>query len=128
MLTHPKLRPSVLIAATIAAATLIAACASKGTPPIEQLATSRAALSQAEAAGAREFAPVELYNAREKLVQADAASQKEDYGQALLLAEQSEAESRLAEAKARTGKAQAAVQELRRSIETLRSEIERARR
>jgi len=125
---HPKRRRGSLLALTLAAASLLAACASKGTPPIEQFATSRASLMQAEAAGAREHAPLELLNAREKLAQAEAASQKKDYPLALQLAEQSEAESRLAEAKTRSAKAQATVQELQQSIATLRSEIERARR
>ena len=113
-------------ALTVATVSLLAAgCASKGAPPVAQMATARASITQAETAGAREFAPLELLSAREKLAMADAAVQREEFAAARTFAEQAGADASLAEAKARSAKAQNTVQELQRSIATLRQEIER---
>ena len=107
------------------AALLAAGCASKGVAPVSQLATSRVAITEAETAGAREHAALDLLSAREKLNKAEAASREENYEQARRLAEQAEADARLAESKARTAKSQRAVTELQNSISTLRNELER---
>lgn len=117
-----KLTAAVPIAA---AALLAGGCASKGAPPLEQMATARASINQAEGARAREFAPVELLAAREKLAEAESATQRKEFGAARALAEKAEADASLAEAKARAVSAQNTVQDLQRSIATLRQEIER---
>lgn len=100
-------------------------CSSKISPPTQKIALSSAAVNQAEASGAVEYAPVEMRAAREKLAQAQSAMNMEENKRALQLAEQAEVDAQLAEAKARTAKSQKAVSELQESIKTLKMEIER---
>jgi Sec-independent protein translocase protein TatA len=100
-------------------------CSSNIPPPTQKVALSEAAINQAEASGAVEFAPVEMRSAREKLTQARAAMTQEENKKALQLAEQAEVDAQLAEAKARTAKAQKTVDELQESIQILKREIER---
>ncbi|BCR04009.1 chromosome segregation ATPase [Desulfuromonas versatilis] len=102
----------------------LAGCA--GTPPPnEQIRVTKAAIVGAESAGAHQFAPLEFRSAEEKIKQAEAAMQKEDYDKARRLAEQAEVDARLAEARSRRVKTEKAAQELNQSIETLQREIER---
>ena len=82
-------------------------------------------VSQAEEAGAQEYAPLELRKAREKVEQAKALVEKEKNEQALRLTEEASVDAELAMVKARSEKAQEAVQQLRKTIETLREEIKR---
>ena len=107
------------------AALLAGGCASKGMAPVSQLATSRVAVTEAEAAGAREYAALDLLSARDKLNKAEAASREEKYEQARRLAEEAEVDARLAESKARTAKSQRAAAEVQDSINALRRELER---
>lgn len=100
-------------------------CSSKMPPPTQKIALTEAAINQAEASGAVEYAPVEMRSAREKLAQARTAMNLEENKKALQLAEQAEVDAQLAEAKARTAKSQKAVTELQESIKTLKMEIER---
>lgn len=113
-----------LLALTLVAGSLIG-CSATIPPPTQKVALSTAAIDQAEASGAVEYAPVEMRSAREKLTQARAAMNKEENKKALQLAEQAEVDAQLAEAKARTAKTQKAVNELQESIQTLKMEIER---
>jgi len=101
-----------------------AGCASVPAPT-EQMALSRAAVSEAQSAGAPEFAPVELRSAQAQLEEARTAFQGENYVAARRLAERAEVDAKLAETKARSAKANRAVAELRQGIEALREEIER---
>jgi len=100
-------------------------CSSNIPPPTQELALSEAAINQAEAAGALEFAPLEVRSARENLAKAREAVTKQENQKALQLAEQAEVDAQLAEAKARTAKAQMTVDVLQESIHTLKSEIRR---
>lgn len=109
----------------ILVAGFLVGCSAKVPPPTQKLALSEAAINQAEAAGAVEFAPLEMRSSREKLAQAQEAMSKEENQKALNLAEQAEIDARLAEAKARTAKAQKTVDVLQESIQTLKNEIER---
>ncbi|MEP0549078.1 MAG: DUF4398 domain-containing protein [Rhodothermales bacterium] len=109
-----------------ALALLIAGCAGSKLPPPD-LSASRSAIAQADQAGASEAAPLALRNARQKVQQAEEASNRGDYRRAQMLSEQAEIDAKLAEATARSAKAQAAVDELRESIRVLRDEINRNR-
>ena len=100
-------------------------CSSNIPPPTQKLALSEAAINQAEAAGAVEFAPLEMRSARDNLAQAREAVAKQENQKALQLAEEAEVDAQLAEAKARTAKAQKTVDVLQESIHTLKSEIGR---
>jgi hypothetical protein len=111
----------------LAGVATLAACASVP-PPTEQMAVSRSALSDAQGAGAYEFAPVEMRTANEKLTRATAAMNDKDYARARQLAEQAEADARLAAATANSAKAQRALDEVQASIRTLQNEITRQSR
>lgn len=105
---------------------LCAGCASRGEPPPQaQFGAARAAISQAEAAGAGQQAAVELLAAREKLAQAEAAARNEDNERARWAAEEAEADARLAESRARAMQSGHAVTELQQSLQTLRAELQR---
>ena len=107
---------------------LIAAAACTSTPPVpnEQLAVAKSALGNAEDAGAREHAALELRRARQKLDGAEAARQAENYQEALYLAEQAEIDARYAAFHARSERASDAVEELERGIAQLRAEVARS--
>ena len=108
----------------VAAAIFMAGCAS--TPaPVEQMAVSREAISNASSAGANEFAPVQLNSAIEKMDAAERAMVKKDYVVARQLAEQAEADAQLAATMARSAKAKKAADELQEGSRILRQEIER---
>ena len=107
--------------AMLAAAVALGACASEPVPTAS-LATARSAITEAEAAGAMQSAPVELLAAREKLDRAQHAVRQEEYVDARRLAERAEADAILAERKTRAVKAERAAQELARSNEVLRRE------
>lgn len=112
------------IGVIVGAAILMAGCAS--TPaPIEQMAISREAVSNATSAGGNEFAPVQLNSAIEKMNAAEQAIEKKDYVRARQLAEQAEADAQLAATMARSAKAKKAADELQESSRILRQEIQR---
>ena len=106
------------------AAVVIAGCASIP-PPKEQMAVSKSAIANAVAAGGSEFAPVEMRAAQEKMDRANRAMEKEDYENARSLAEQAQADARLAEKKAQSAKAQKAASVMQDDIRVLREEINR---
>ena len=108
----------------IALALALGACASVP-PPTEQMAVSRAAVADAQGAGAGLYAPDDLREAQSKLTAATAAMGRRDNEQALRLAEQAEADAQLAAIRARSAKATAAVIEVQESIRTLQNELQR---
>lgn len=118
-----RLGRPVAIAALAAGALLLGACASKGPPPVEAMTAARASLTQAEAAGAGQHAPVELLATRDKLAQAEAAVRAEEFDRARRLAEQATADGMLAERKARAQRSRQAVTELERANATLQKEV-----
>jgi hypothetical protein len=103
----------------------LSACASSPPAPTEQMAVSAAAIEQAVSAGAAELAPGELGTAREKLARAKVAMDARDNGQALMLAEQAQADAQLAVTKARTAKAEKAAASLAEDRRVLREEMQR---
>ncbi len=108
-------------------ATLLLACgACAGTkPPSDEIARSQAAINQAEQVGARNYAPLEIREARKKLEEARNLIEQKEYEKARRLAGEAEVDAELAETKTLSEKAQKAVRELRESIKILREEIER---
>jgi septal ring factor EnvC (AmiA/AmiB activator) len=112
------------IGVTVAAAIFMAGCAS--TPaPTEQMAISRAAVSNASSAGGNEFAPLQLKSAMEKMDGAERAMAEKNYERARQLAEQAQVDAQLAEATARSAKAQKAADALQEDSRVLRQEIDR---
>ncbi len=120
--TPSRVRPVLVLAAASALLTL-GACASKGMPPTSELAAARAAITQAEASGAAQLAPVDLYSARDKLLRAETVMRNEQFDEARRLAEQSAADGDLAERKARAERSRKAVVELEKANATLKQEV-----
>ena len=106
------------------AAVVIAGCASVP-PPTEQMAVSKSAIANAASAGGGEYAPVEMRSAQEKMERAYQAMAKEDYENARWLAEEAQADARLAEKKAESAKARKAAVVMQDDIHALREEINR---
>ncbi len=100
----------------------LTACSSAPKPKAE-LALSNDALQQAENAGAREYAPVELRRAREKNEMALEAVSRDSMVTARRLSEQSQVDAKLAQAKANAQRSQAALSELSEGIDLMKEEI-----
>ena len=120
-----RLRSTILVAAALASTLFLGACATQGKPPVADLAVARSSVSQAEAAGAAQFAPVEFLNARNKLANAEAAMRDERYNDARVFTDEAAADADVAERKARAMKATHAAMELQRSNAVLGNEIDR---
>lgn len=123
----PRRLPRALATASVLALALgLAACASTP-PPVASMTTARAAITQAEAAGAGQLAPVELLSARDKLVKAESAVREERFDLARRLADEAAVDGQLAERSARLQRAKLAAAEMKRSNATLETETERRR-
>jgi Domain of unknown function (DUF4398) len=109
---------------TIGSAAVALGCANVP-PPIEQMAVAKVAIASAVSAGGSEYASVEMRTAQEKIDRASRAMEKEDYDTARWLAEEAEADARLAEKKAQSSKAQKAASVMKDDIRVLREEINR---
>lgn len=125
-MNHPNCARFRAAGAGLLAALLLGACATVEPMPATEIAAAKAAITQAESAGAQRAAPVELLAAREKLDKADAAVREERFGDARRLAEAAEADALLADRRTRAAKAQSAADELVRSNELLRIEAGRS--
>jgi len=112
------------IGVSLVAAILMAGCAS--TPaPVEQMAISRAALSNANNTENNELAPLQLKSAKEKMEAAERAMVAKDYVLARQLAEEAQVDAQLAAAMARSAKAKKAADALQEDSSVLRQEIDR---
>lgn len=108
----------------VAAVMLVSGCASTSAPT-EQMAVSRAAVSNATSAGGNQYAPLQYRSALQKMEAAERAMAVEDHELALRLAEQAEVDARLSAEMARSAKAQKAADALQEDIRVLRMEIDR---
>jgi len=104
----------------------LAGCASKEkAPATSDVAVGKAAVSDATVSGAAEYAPVEVASAQEKLNMANKALAAKDYTTARELANQAQADAKLAQSKAGSAKAQAAANALQDNIRMMREELDR---
>ncbi len=103
-----------------------AGCSSMKTPATAEVAASRATVETATQAGAGELAPAEMASARDKLAMANQALAAKDYKGAMDLANQAQADAKLAQGKASSTKAQMAANALQDDIRVLRDELARA--
>lgn len=110
----------------LCAAALLSACASQKAPATADVAVSQAAVENAAQAGAAELAPAELLSAREKTEQAKRALADKDYKLARELAQQAEADAKLAQSKATSAKATSAANAVQENVRVLREELDRA--
>ena len=109
-----------------AVAVLTVGCSSLKTPATADVAVSKAAVENASGAGGTEFAPMEMNSAREKLALANTAMKAKDYKAASELANQAQADAKLAQSKANSAKAQTAADALQDDIRVMREELYRA--
>jgi len=101
---------------------VLAGCASVPRPDA-QLARSDSAVKQAVELGARVHAPLILREAETKLNQARLAADNKENEKARRLAEQVEADAKLAQVTTLAAKTQRTVDELNQSIDVLRKEL-----
>jgi hypothetical protein len=86
------------------------------------------AVKEANKSKARQYSPLELRKAMDKLDEANRAMTKKEYIQARRLAEEALVDAQLAEAKAASEDARRTASDVRQSLETLRREAERSSR
>lgn len=110
-----------LTAAALVAGAL-AGCGSN--PPVAEMSAARTMVGQAEPEAAR-YAPELLRQAQAKLASAEAALKNGDNDEAKRLAEQAQADARLASASAENQRTQQAVADLDKSLEALKQEANR---
>lgn len=110
---------------SVAALVLTVGCSSLKTPATADVAVSNAAVANAAGADGAQYAPLEMTAAREKLALANQAMLAKDYKRAIELANQAQADAKLAQSKASSVKAQAAADVLQDDIRVLREELDR---
>ncbi len=118
-------RSFVKWACLMGAALFLAACASGGQPPVEQLSNVEMTIARARQNEADKYAPLDLRLAEEKLAEARRAVAEENYDKARRKADEALADARLAEARAQSERARKLSVEMEQSIDTLRREIDR---
>jgi hypothetical protein len=114
------------VALSAAGLLLVTACSSMKTPATADVAVSRAAVDNAAGAGAGDLAPEEMTSARQKLMLANQALAAHDYKRAQDLADQAQADAKLAQSKANSAKATQASDALNDDIRVMRQELNRA--
>ncbi|MCM2339930.1 DUF4398 domain-containing protein [Rhodoferax sp.] len=122
-----KITRAGLAVLSVAALVLTVGCSSLKTPATADVAVSKAAVANAAGAGGAQYAPLEMTTAREKLTLANQAMVAKDYKLAIELANQAQADAKLAQNKASSVKAQAAADVLQDDIRVLREELDRPR-
>jgi Domain of unknown function (DUF4398) len=107
------------------AAVLLSACATTPPPPSADMTRAKAAIEQAQRAGAREYATEYLNASMAKMDLAEAANAKGNYAQATRLVEESYADAHLAQLTAQSAKSAKAAADVDQSIRTLQHEANR---
>jgi len=115
---------SGVIAGICALMLVTSGCANAPKPESEMVLT-RAAIQDAETAGARKYAPLELRDAKEKQAEAEAFIKKGAYDRARRSANEALVNAELAEAAAEAEKSRLAVEESRQGLELMESELQR---
>lgn len=114
-----------LLACTAALACGVAACASEGPQPTEQLTRAKTLVDQADKAQGQRYAAADVQRAHDELSQAESANQQKHYNEARSLAEAAAADADLAVARSDAGDAQRAAREAEQSNSTLEQESQR---
>ena len=113
-----------LFSLIIVSGIFISACATPP-PPLELIAVSKAAVNDANVAGANELAPIQYKSAMDKMGAAEVAMAQKDYPLAQQLAEQAQVDAKLATAMARGAKAKKSADALQEDSRILTQEINR---
>lgn len=105
---------------------LIAASGCAGAPPPDDaLARADFALGRAERAGAGEYAPLELRNARKSLERARNLAREDERVAARRAAELAQAEAELAESRSLAAQAERTARQAGENLERMRDELQR---
>lgn len=112
------------VAFALGGTAFLAGCSSQGPRPDSELLTAASAVEQAEASQARQFEPVLLNSAQNKIADARELVDREEYDRARTLLLQAEVDAQLAGARSETAKAQQAVEEINKSIEQMRMQMD----
>lgn len=102
----------------------VGGCASPGERPDADLQTAEASIQQAVSADAREFEPVLLNQAQNRVADAEELIEQEKYAEAERLLEKASVDAQLAGARSETAKAEQAVAEINQNIDALRERID----
>lgn len=121
---HSNVGAKPVLIGIFSASLFIYGCASKPIPT-EQFAISKSSIDSATAAGADQYAPLEIKSAREKLNSAERSVEAKQYEVAAALAEESTVDAKLAEAKSEAEKSKKSVDELNKGLRTLMDEVNR---
>lgn len=101
----------------------MAACSSTPQRPMAEFALAKSALVLAENSGARDFAPIELRVARQKLRAADEAMAAKQYQKAKMLTVEARVDAELASAVARMEKSRFELGRAQNGIKVIRQQI-----
>lgn len=115
-----RFNPKTLSVAAVLLA--LGGCAS-AVAPNEQIELTRSAVNRAVSADATQYAPVEMRGAQDKLSAMDRALGEKDLKTVRSLAEQAEADARLAERTAQARKTSEQLLDARKGIEVLKQEM-----
>lgn len=126
MKRESKNRLTTVLCSTMLLA-MVGCASSQKAPATADVAVSRAAVDNAVSAGASDLAPEEISAARAKMQRASQALAAKDYTLARDLANQAQADAKLAQSKANSAKATAASNALQEDLRVLREEVERAK-
>lgn len=124
-----KLPPTLNVLRNVGIISLVlmaSACATKGTPPIAEIATARASIAYAESSGAKAVAEGDVTRAQQKLSQAESANKAKRYDESRKLAEQSAADADVAIRKARLDRSVKSLDEVKRAEQTLQEALDSA--
>jgi Domain of unknown function (DUF4398) len=117
---------SATTVALYCSAVLLGACATTPPPPTIELARAKAAIEQAQAAGAREYSTEYLNASIKKMEMADAANAKGKSVEATRYVQESYADAHLALVSTQSAKSAKAAADVDQSIQTLQHEANRA--
>lgn len=115
--------PLLSFALLASAAILLSACSSAPKPTSEMALAKSSVDRVISTPNTAQAAPVELQSARDKLLRAERAMANKDYVEARRLAQQAEADARLAESKASAATSRQALDEVRRANQALTNEL-----
>jgi predicted S18 family serine protease len=104
----------------------LAACAAPGSRPDAVFNQAKATVKQAENAGSRNYASVDLNRAESELQSADSAISQGNYKHARYMAQNAKADAALALAKTRAAKAEKANKQVQKSVQALQRQVNHA--
>jgi len=110
-------------AGVMSIAVIAGGCASSVERPDGELRSAESAIQQAVSSDARNFEPVLLNEAQNRVADAEELINQERYLEARRLLEKAAVDAQLAGARAETAKARQAVEEINSNIESLRQRI-----